>query len=93
MSDIGPLACQQQPDSEQFRSALIPWWTWVQKNLEYRQNFMRDVIGQVIATERQDTRAALACEANAIKRELEQQRRELAVSLREPSAGMRPHPS
>jgi hypothetical protein len=64
-----------------------PWWDWVSRNLEYRQNFMRDVIGQVIASERRDTRAALAQEVGAIKRELtvllHEQITECARALRE----------
>jgi hypothetical protein len=60
-----------------------PWWTWVDKNLEYRQNFMRDVIGMLVASERRSMREHCAGEVGVVRRELEQHRRETAVLLRE----------
>jgi hypothetical protein len=60
-----------------------PWWTWVDRNLEYRHNYMVKVLGAVIASERRDMRATVKREGDAIKGEFEQQWRELTVSLRE----------
>jgi hypothetical protein len=77
-ADAAAYATANTPNANPY-----PWWTWVDRNLEYRHNFMRDVLGAVIATERKDMRATVKREGDAIKNELEQRARELTVSLRE----------
>jgi hypothetical protein len=60
-----------------------PWWTWVDRNLEYRHNNMIKVLGAVIASERKDMRATVKREGDASKDDFELRARELSVSLHE----------
>jgi chromosome segregation ATPase len=55
----------------------------VQKYSEYEHSHMIKVLGQVVAEIRAQAREHCNREVGAVKRELEQQRRELTVSLRE----------
>jgi hypothetical protein len=60
-----------------------PWWSWFDRNLEYRHRVMRDVLGHLVSDLRREWRKHCAGEISVVKRELEQQRRELGLSLRE----------
>jgi hypothetical protein len=76
--DAAAYATTKTPKADPY-----PWWTWVDRNLEYRHNFMREVIGQLIRMERRSMREHCAGEIGVVKREVEQQNREFAVRLHE----------
>ena len=61
------------------RTTPYPWHEWVSKNLDYRQDFMRDVLANIIADLRREMRAAFESELGLVKRELAVLRTEVAV--------------
>jgi hypothetical protein len=65
----------------------MAWWDWVDKRIDYRlEAFARTTetaVGQVVGEIRAQMREHCAREVGIVKRELEQQRRELTVWLRE----------
>jgi chromosome segregation ATPase len=61
----------------------MAWWQWVDARMEDRLAAYDAAVGQVIGETARDVRDQLEVGDDVLKRELEQQRRELTVSLRE----------